>query len=269
MRFRFMSYLISICLIEFVSCEIEDDHASLYNEVFIKTSAKLDKSAVKGMLSSLKEYSIKDNDWPTVNLIDEVLKKSEVTENGCKSHFYIGGKVTGRARQLLAATKLELAKFCKDLWETSSLQSIDSLDERDKQAVSSMIESMIDANGGIGFSGTYSSNMPYLSAQRGILRYIKQKARKNIWLSKHDKLFRDLDEFVYGPCGRVADKLEGVVRGYVDLLYRFGPLVVNAIAQEWAQKAVICANLQGSGYSSKPLNTLRKDLYENIRSNRL
>lgn len=259
MNFK-LSLVLAVCLVELVSCGPED----LYNQVFVETSPPLDRAEVIKMLIDLKGIYQEDPEKKT--RIDDVLERSQISEDRCGRYFFIG-EVKGRAGDLLKETKLAQAEVCKNLWQTSALQSIASSDKGDEIFANSLIKSMIKANGGRDFAGEYLDNMPYLAAQKGVLRFIEQQSKKKLssWTGK-DKFDKLFDTYVSEPCGRIVGRLDNVIKGYVDLV-RFDnekQPTLDPVALDWVKKGLICRQIRGFGYSSMMYHSFRIDLFYNL-----
>lgn len=246
----------------------EEPRSKLYREVFSDSEHPLTRDQILKLVKDLKELYQDEPYGVKFNIINEVLDKSEVSENKCKSFLFFGGgdgRFSGHARQLVIDSRELQIHLCKKIWETSLLRSMDTISSSDKVMVSSLIDSMIEANSGRDFT-TVWLEMPAENAQEGVLRYMASKRGKPFSKRTKEAEFDDaFDNYVYDPCGRVTDKLSSVANEYIFLL-RSTEIAneLNPTTLKWAKNNMICLHLRGGGYSTSDIDSFRGNTFKNL-----
>lgn len=221
------------------------------------------------MLKDLKEI-YKDNNQVMLKYVNQVLELADVSMDKCHdseaSKFWIRYTAYGgRAGELMKQSREEQAKLCIGLWNGSLLSLVYSLDESDRESVSSMIKSMIDANNGHDFQGIYF-DMPYENAQEGVLKFMDKRIGKTIKKRmKKEKFDMRFKELVFEPCDRVINMLSDEAERY-SYLVRSKKLddLLDPEAVKWAKYQHICKFITGYGYTSSPGYSFQQDLFQNL-----
>lgn len=260
--------LIIIASIGCVLCDLEnEDRDKLHDAVFKQTEPALERIKVLEMLLKLKKLYEKDD--PELRRINLALKIGEVSIEKCNDSvmdFQNNYNLfDGRAHKLLKESQELQAKLCLNLWTDSFLRRISYINESDRELVSSIIKSMIEANGGKQFDGD-GFDMAYPIAQEGVLQYLQNET--GITFSKwtqEDKFNKIFDQFVSEPCGRAIERLHSEADRFVFLMTHMhldNQLDPKAVV--WARNKHICELIKGYGYSSSPSNSFRKDTFKNF-----
>lgn len=259
--------LVLINLVGILPCYA--DHSELYKQVFEQTEPKLERNKVIEMLEKLGE-EYKHDPYESYK-IAKVLRDSKVTEFNCqrnrKSIVEDLDDSSGRAYQLLKDSEYLQAKLCLQVWETSLLASIANLDEEAKDSVSSMIKSMFDANGNRAISGYSDLEMPYESAQKGVMMFMEKKTGKSFTKkkTKQGEFDKEFYKLVYAPCRKIIENLSPVASRYLDLSKT--DLVndqMDSIALEWTRNSQICKYLCAYGYTSNKKYSFSEDTFRNL-----
>lgn len=268
---RFIGLLV-ICSNGLASCRDDEVRSRLYREVFKKTEPQLERHKIIQMLKDLRDCYDEDDQYErtTIKRIDKLLKDSEVSESKCDASYFkiTGADYSGRADQLETDSHCLQSKVCKKMWKNSLLSGIDSLGAKDKDVISSIVRSMIDANGGRDFEGILLE-MPYENAQEGILRFLERKSGKVFSKrTKEDKFNKVFDEWISEPCGRILGNLLPFSDYFLRLSSYTGSLSnrKRSVALEWAKYGEICQKLRGEklGYGKTDRWDLRKDIFKNL-----
>lgn len=271
MALRFAALLV-ICLVGSALCQKDEACDQLYSKVFRETTPHLERFEVMRMLKDLKEiYSYKEPpNKAKLDMINQVLEDSIISESKCSSSVFMHTtnwiQYPGRASELVGESRYLQAKLCLGLWEESLLPAVASLGTHDKEAVSSIIKSMIKANGGKFFAGKYLQ-MPYDNAQEGVLRYMEKKTRSCISKkTKEDKFNEAFDKWISEPCERILNKLLPLSNRYFDVSVNIKSNLyeLNTNIFGWSGYALICQYLRGSGFTSSERYGFKEDMFRNL-----
>lgn len=124
---------------------------------------------------------------------------------------------------IYGAKKLLKPKLCKESWEASLLSAEAELDPTDRETLESVVQSIIDANGGKEVTPDVLE-VNHQIAQKGVLRYIEKKRGRPISrTTRSSKLDKNLDQYIAEPCRRIVFKLTGIANEYFKLVIKNDP----------------------------------------------
>lgn len=266
MILKIVSLFAICCFGSFVS-GVEDPQ-KLFEKMFFEDYPYLTRDQALMLLKDLQDLY---KDVPLSQrgvYIEQLSEKSEVSQEKCRSGIFFGGpdyQFGGHAKQLVIDTRRVQANICKEKWETSLMQLLDTLDTRDKDMVNSLVDSMIEANSGNDFA-TIWFEMPAKNAQQGVLRYMASKRGKFFSPQTTEAEFNEaFDRYVDEPCRKVIEKLYRVADMYV-VLWRFNEIAneLNPFTLRWTKNNMICLYVRGYGYSTDKEDSFRGNTFANL-----
>lgn len=264
--------LFAICLVQLVAGENEEEDARirLYKSVYEELEPPLERDELIKMFEELRDHYKDDQVKTRISL---VLELSEVSEERCRdTHFLFGGDdFYGRENQLIKASQRLQVEVCAKLWDASLLTELANLGGSAENIVGSLIDSMVEANGGRDFSSARNPEMHYANAQTGVLRFMEQKSGVRFSkATKQDEFDRIFDKFVNEPCGRVVKKLSSLADDYNLLLDSEFVDLLDPTIVAWLKNIAVCHQLRAFGYNGnvwpKRRYSFRKDTFNNLAS---
>lgn len=266
---KFLLFAVIACLVKIISSQpVQNvDRDKSYILLFRESEPPMKRDQVLAMLKNLRK--LYDSSHEDAKLIDEVLDKSQVSKENCdrsaRDFFIAYSGFSGHIDKFLMDSQNEQAKFCLKWWNDTLFSHLDQMDANDRDSIESMIDSMIEANSGMDFDEIWF-DMPYASAQEGVLKYLDKRTRSTLSKkTKREDFDKKFDEFVSGPCERLISVLSRDSDRYN---YIFKDTCVasqlNDDALKWARITQVCKKLVGQGYSKNRNLSFRQDTFENL-----